>query len=165
MTATAGAAGYLLSHQVNDAFIAVNRLLKAGDEVYWTKEAITVNGRTWPAGTMFIPARSSTLPLLQQLAAEKGLSFAAVASRPSGDLIKLNPVRIGLWDTYGGSMTSGWTRWLLEQYEFPFQVVFAKTLDAGDLASQVRCADLRRRRDSDARQHGRRSAQPGIDSR
>ena len=134
--ATANVAGYFLSHEVNDAFIAVNRLLKAGDEIYWTKEAITVSGRAWPAGTMFIPARSSTLPLLQQLAAEKGLNFAAVASRPSGELIKLNPVRIGLWDTYGGSVTSGWTRWLLEQYEFPFQVVFAKTLDAGDLAAR-----------------------------
>jgi hypothetical protein len=33
-------------------------------------------------------------------------------------------------------MPSGWTRWLLEQYEFPFQVVFPKTLDAGDLASK-----------------------------
>ena len=30
-------------------------------------------------------------------------------------------------------MTSGWTRWLLEQYEFPFQVVYPATLDAGDL--------------------------------
>ena len=29
--------GYLLSHQVNDAFVAVNRLLKANEEVYWLK--------------------------------------------------------------------------------------------------------------------------------
>jgi hypothetical protein len=85
---------------------------------------------------MFIPAKSSTLSLLRQLSADTGLNFVAAASRPSVDVIKLHPVRIGLWDTYGGSVTSGWTRWLLEQYEFPFQVVFAKTLDAGDLASR-----------------------------
>jgi hypothetical protein len=133
---TANVAGYFLSHEVNDAFIAVNRLLKAGDEVYWTRESITAAGRTWPPGTMFIPARPALLPLLQQLAAEKGLNFTAAASRPPGELIKLNPVRIGLWDTYGGSAPSGWTRWLLEQYEFPFEVVFAKTLDAGDLAAR-----------------------------
>ena len=41
--------------------------------------------------------------------------------------------RIGLWDRYGGSMPSGWMRWLLEQYEFPFEVVFPPTLDAGIL--------------------------------
>src|SRR5262245_33308905 len=129
-------AGYFLSHQVNDAFIAVNRLLKAGEEVYWTKESTTLSGQTWPAGTMFIPQKASTRPLLQELAAEKGLTFVPVLSRPSGELIKLRPVRIGLWDTYGGSIPSGWTRWLLEQYDFPFQIVYAKTLDAGDLTSK-----------------------------
>ena len=41
--------------------------------------------------------------------------------------------RIGLWDQYGGSMDSGWTRWILEQFEFPFARVFAPELDAGNL--------------------------------
>ena len=30
-------------------------------------------------------------------------------------------------------MTSGWTRWILEQFEFPFSRVFAPGLDAGNL--------------------------------
>jgi hypothetical protein len=30
-------------------------------------------------------------------------------------------------------MASGWTRWLLEQFEFPFELVFAPALDAGNL--------------------------------
>src|SRR6266481_3508482 len=33
-------------------------------------------------------------------------------------------------------MPSGWTRWLFEQYEFPFQVVYPQTLDAGDLKAK-----------------------------
>ena len=37
---------------------------------------------------------------------------------------------------YGGSVPSGWTRWLLEQFEFPFEVVFAKGLDRGALADR-----------------------------
>ena len=45
-------------------------------------------------------------------------------------------MRVGLWDVYGGSMPSGWTRWLLEQFEFPFEVVYQKGLDAGNLASR-----------------------------
>jgi hypothetical protein len=61
------------------------------------------------------------------------LTFDAVAARPAGDAMKLKPVRIGLWDQYGGSMPSGWTRWLFEQYEFPFDAVFPGTLDAGNL--------------------------------
>ena len=125
--------GYLLSHQVNDSFVAVNRLLKANEDVYWVKAAFTANGRSYPAGTMFIPAKASTLPIVQKLAADKGLSFDAIASRPSGDTMKLKPVRIGLYDQYGGSMPSGWVRWIFEQYEFPFEVVYPKTLDAGNL--------------------------------
>jgi hypothetical protein len=124
--------GYLLSHDVNDAFVAVNRLLKATEEVHWLKSAWTVDGKTYPAGAMFIPARPSTLPILQKLAADKGLNFGTVASRPP-DTLKLKPVRIGLWDQYGGSMPSGWTRWIFEQYEFPFEVVYPATLDAGNL--------------------------------
>src|ERR1035437_9552670 len=30
-------------------------------------------------------------------------------------------------------MPSGWTRWIFEQYEFPFQVVYPAALDAGGL--------------------------------
>ena len=61
---------------------------------------------------------------------------------------RLRAPRIGLWDQYGGSMESGWTRWILEQFEFPFERVFAPQLDAGNLQREVRRADLRRRRDS-----------------
>jgi len=43
-------------------------------------------------------------------------------------------VRVGLVDRYGGSMASGWTRFMLEQFEYPFEVVYPQRLDAGDLA-------------------------------
>jgi hypothetical protein len=48
----------------------------------------------------------------------------------------LKPQRIALYDQYGGLMPSGWDRWLFEQYEFPFQVVYPQTLDAGELRTK-----------------------------
>jgi hypothetical protein len=45
-------------------------------------------------------------------------------------------VRIALWDQYGGSMPAGHTRWLFEQYEFPYEIIYPKTIDAGNLASR-----------------------------
>ena len=132
----ANPAGFLLSHQVNDSIIAVNRLLAGGEEVYWLKQPLNANGKSYGAGTIYIPSKASTLPRLQKLAAEVGLSFDAIASRPAGEAYKLRSLRIGLWDRYGGSMPSGWVRWLLEQYEFPFTVVYPPTLDAGDLAGK-----------------------------
>ncbi|MCI0389248.1 MAG: M14 family metallopeptidase [Acidobacteria bacterium] len=130
------AAGYLLSHQVNDSFIATNRLLRDNEEVYWIKGSFNANGKSYAAGTIFIPAKSSTVPKLQKMAEELGLNFESTATKPSGEMFKLRQLRIGLWDRYGGSMPSGWTRWLLERFEFPFTVIYPQTLDAGDLASK-----------------------------
>jgi hypothetical protein len=130
------AAGYLTSHQVNDSFIAMNRLLKDNEDVYWIKQAFTASGKTYPAGTIFIPAKPSTQAKLQKIATELGLNFEAVSTKPAGEALKLRPVRIALWDRYGGSMPSGWTRWMFEQFEFPFTVVYPQTLDAGDLINK-----------------------------
>ncbi|HSW29351.1 MAG TPA: M14 family zinc carboxypeptidase [Longimicrobiales bacterium] len=128
-----GAAGYLLSHQVNDAVIATNRLLAARQEVYWLSNEVTAAGTSWPAGTIYIPAKSASRPIVEKLAVELGLSFQGVPTTPVADALELAPVRVGLWDQYGGSMPSGWARWMFEQWEVPFQVVFAPELDRGSL--------------------------------
>lgn len=130
------AAGYLISHEQNNAFIAVNRLLKNGDDVYWLKQPVALAGHNTGAGTMYVPAHAQTRPVLDKAASELGVTIQAVASKPTGDAFKLKPVRIGLWDQYGGSMTSGWLRWIFEQYEFPFEVVYPAALDQGDLTSR-----------------------------
>jgi hypothetical protein len=128
-----GTAGYLLDHRVNDSFTAVNALLAAGVEVYWLKSPLQLGAMTRPPGTMYIPATTTATSKLPSLAAEVGLSFDAVTTPPPGEAFKLKPIRIGLWDRYGGSMPSGWTRWLFEQFNFPFTVVYPPTLDAGSL--------------------------------
>src|SRR6185295_15088534 len=60
----------------------------------------------------------------------------ATPARPAADSYKLRKPRIALMDTYGGSMTSGWTRWILEQFEFPYERVFVPQIDAGVLAAK-----------------------------
>ena len=129
-------AGYVVSHRQNDAFIAVNRLLKAGEEVYWPSSNPARRPGPVDPASMYIDAKSSTLPVLRKAAADLGLTFTGVSATPAPDAMKLRPVRIGLWDCYGGSTPSGWTRWLLERYEFPFEVVYPQALDAGSLSSK-----------------------------
>ncbi|WP_438479837.1 M14 family metallopeptidase [Oleiharenicola lentus] len=125
--------GYLLSHRVNDSFIVMNRLLKAGAEVYWLEAEQTVNGHGLGTGTMYVPASAKALPILEAGAKDLGVQVFGVATKPTGAATKLKPVRIGLVDIYGGSMPSGWIRWMFEQFEFPFEVVFPQVLDAGNL--------------------------------
>lgn len=128
-----GAAGYLLDHAVNNSVIVTNRLLADGRDVFWLKNSVSINGTTYPAGTIYIKAGSSVDRKIGDMAQELGVSFTGVASPPAVDALQLNKVRVGLWDRYGGSMPSGWTRWLMEQFEFPFRLVFPKELNAGNL--------------------------------
>jgi hypothetical protein len=132
----AGAVGYLLSHEINDSFVAVNRLMAIGADVYWLRSPLSMNGKTYPTGTMYIPNTASVRPLLQQLAKEKGLNFEAATSKPTGDAFQLKPVRIGVADVYGGSSAEGWTQWMLEQFEFPIQLVYPQEVDAGNLIAK-----------------------------
>jgi hypothetical protein len=114
-----GAAGYTITREANDAFRAVNRLLAAGEAVR--------------AGeSFFVSASAGTLDRINKLATELGVNFKAVTSVPETAPVQRAP-RIGLWDQYGGSIDSGWTRWILEQFEFPFARVYAPRLDAGNL--------------------------------
>jgi hypothetical protein len=131
---TAGAVGYVVGHRHNDAFVAVNRLLKAGEDVFFVAD------RTYQSsdatGMVFIASKPTTKPILSKAAADLGLNFTAVTTRPSGAMYKLAKPRIGLWDQYGGSMPSGHVRWLLEQFEFDFEVVYPAALDAGNLRTK-----------------------------
>jgi hypothetical protein len=129
-------AGFLIDHRVNDGFIAINRLLKEGEEIYWIKDPLVVEGKSYPAGMIYVEAGLQTRERIEGEAAALGLNVVAVGAKPRGEALKIVPVRIGLWDQYGGSMASGWTRWLLEQFEFPFEIIFAPRLDAGNLRDE-----------------------------
>jgi zinc carboxypeptidase len=138
VSATATTAGYFLSHQVKDSFRATNRLLSAKEDVYWLKEPFTSDGKTYPIGTIYIPSKPTTRAVLDALANDVGLTFEGTAARPAVDTFKLRPVRVALWDQYGGDMPSGWLRWMFErQYQFTtFEVVYPPQLDAGNLRAK-----------------------------
>jgi len=133
---SAAPAGYLISHSINDAFILTNRLLKEKADVYWMKGETAAGDRTLAPGAIWVPHTKSARAVLEQSAKQLGVNVTAVARPPSGEAFKLKPVRIGLIDQYGGSMPSGWTRYIFENFEFPYEVVFPAALDAGDLRAK-----------------------------
>ncbi len=125
-------AGYVVSHHQNDTFTAVSRLLAGGQDVFWPQNR-ALGDTASDVGVMYIPARGGTRAVLEKTAADLGLTFTGVTTAPAGAGLKLAPVRVALWDRYGGSSPSGWTRWLLERYGFQFDVIYAQSIDAGDL--------------------------------
>ncbi len=124
-------AGYMVDH-VNEAFTAVNRVLASGGQVHWVEETFDAAGTSFEPGAFFIPADAATQSQLEDWATQLGISFHAVAAAPASTF-ELTHARVGLWDRYGGSMPSGWTRYVLEDFEFNFEVIYPPDIDAGDL--------------------------------
>jgi hypothetical protein len=117
-------AGYTFSTKDNAAYVTVNDLLKEGAEVFKNKEQY------------YVTASNATEALLKKVSASNGVTFSAVNAKPVDMNNKVQPLRIALWDKYGGSISSGWVRWIFEQYHIPFDVTYAKEIDAADLNSK-----------------------------
>jgi len=116
---------YMFDYTGADSAIAVNRLLKEGVKVAFT-----------PSSHGLVDGASRAL--LEDIARDLGITFSTVEAPPPGvpDELKL-PVRMPRVALYapwtGGNIDEGWTRWVLEQYEFPFTTVHNADIRAGGL--------------------------------
>jgi len=126
-------AGFLLTHQANNAYTAVNRILAMGHPVYWLEGGVVSGGHKFPEGVFFVPLFPGASSALEQMARELGIDFVGTDEEPSVAAMGLHQPRVGLWDRYGGSMPSGWVRYILEEFDFDFRLVFPQELDAGNL--------------------------------
>lgn len=133
VASASGASGFLISGSVNDAFTVANRVLKAGGEVFRLTKPMTANGKTFGPGAFYVTASSAVSTSLQSAAKELGVSMEGTTAKPDANSTKLSTKRVALWDTQTGSMSSGWTRFLLERFEFPFKVVCGAGFDDTDL--------------------------------
>jgi hypothetical protein len=132
----AGRAGWLVSHEPNNAFTLTNRLMKAGAKTAWLKAPVDVDGRTLPPGALWIPATPASRRVVEDAVRSLGLAAYAQAAAPTGDTLMLKAPRVGLVDTYGGLMPAGWTRFLFDEFELPYAVVRPQELDAGKLKAK-----------------------------
>ncbi|HLY97269.1 MAG TPA: hypothetical protein VKO66_08610, partial [Sideroxyarcus sp.] len=120
---------YAVSHQENNVTKLMNSVLKAGGSVSVAKEAFTANNVSYPVGTvLFAPGGS-----LGSLAASYHIKLQALPQAPSVPTAKVKNVRVALYKPWMASMDEGWTRWLLEQYDFNLKNVDNKTIQAGKL--------------------------------
>src|SRR5205085_12543780 len=71
ITSQQGAAGYLMSHELNDAVTEVDRVFKNGGVVYWLKSPLQAGGETGPAGSYVVAADG--VPAVEQAAEDLGV--------------------------------------------------------------------------------------------
>ena len=131
-TATAGAYGYRLDGRLNHAFKAVNLLFDEGSRV---RRVHTAAAHGLMPGDFIIAADSKAD--VARIAGETGVAFEPVESDATGSSYELERLRVGMYQRYyGGNMDEGWTRWLLEHYDFPYTTLMDAAITAGNLAAR-----------------------------
>lgn len=118
--------------RLNDAFRAVNMLLERGVTVRRVDRR-SADGAL-RAGDFIVAGGASAA--IAEAAKTTGVGFPAVQA----DILEAHEVkrrRIAMYQRYnGGNMDEGWTRWLLEQWGFPYTSLLDKELKAGNLEAK-----------------------------
>jgi hypothetical protein len=112
-----------------DAALAVNRLLKDGAKVAFERSA----------SAQSVIVSGATRKRMEALASELGLAVKADAPKnasgsPGG--LSIKAPRVGLYQSWTASMDEGWTRWVLEQWEFAPKTLHNADVKAGKLRQQ-----------------------------
>ena len=116
--------GYLLSGNSNASFIAVNQLLSQGIDVFRTNN-----------GSFFIKnSNKLKKSFLNQMGNKYSINFEATKNDLSKSSRKLSMPKVGIYKSWMANMDEGWTRWILEQYNFPLDTLHNKDIQKGDLS-------------------------------
>jgi hypothetical protein len=132
-----GSWGFVLSEKRSESRILVNRLLGAGERVHWTSGALQAGEAEFGPGAFVVEAGEGTRERLLAAAGELGLEVTALSARPSGDLHSLRVPRLGVYMPWTGNMDEGWTRFLLDKFEFQ-----RDTLRNADLRGDLSAYDV-----------------------
>ena len=130
-----GSGGYFLAidPRTNNAFITVNRLLRRGAAIWRSERPIRASADEWPAGTFVVKREPALEPALEEAARALGVAIRTIDPPPFDTLLRVGRPRVGLYHAWGGNIDEGWTRWLLEQYEFEFASLHDADVRAGGL--------------------------------
>lgn len=113
---------------------AVNAALRSKGSVAVARQAVSLDGTSWSAGTVFLDEAASTAAAAAVAAA--GVAFSPVPKSPVGRspaVVALKAPRVGLYRPWAANMDEGWTRWVLEQYGFAPKSLDNKAVRAGRL--------------------------------
>jgi hypothetical protein len=119
-----------LDGRMNASFKAVNLLLDDGVSVRRVDEPVEGLRR----GDFVLSDGSDDV--LAKVADSTGVEFTAIAAEPEAGLHEVKRMRLGLYHRYrGGNMDEGWTRFLLEQFAFPYTSLKPEEINKGNLGA------------------------------
>lgn len=122
---------FAVSHYANNVTRLINAVLKAGGQVSVARETFAAGGTSFAPGSVVFDKGGD----LAALASRYHVRLHSLSERPKVPADKLRRVRVGLYKPWAASMDEGWTRWVLEQYEFDLKSVDNQAIRGGKLSS------------------------------
>ncbi|MCH8017385.1 MAG: hypothetical protein IH917_12255 [Acidobacteria bacterium] len=123
----------LFSHTDNAFARLVNRLFKQNRAVFWAPNGFSAEGASFPVGTLLVHFDEGEIAS-QQLLEDIPLKVQLVKKRPELAWQQIRMPRIGLYKSFSSAIDEGWTRWILEGYEFPYQSLNDQDIREADLS-------------------------------
>ena len=120
---------FVLSHKPNASFKAINDILASGGHVaFATTETETPEGAEIGAVVVSGVDREK----VGKIARENSLAVKAVVAAPK-DLVSVKKPRVGLYRAWVPLIDEGWSRWILENYDFAPVTLRNGDIQAGNL--------------------------------
>ena len=127
--------GYIFDGRLNDSFKALNALLDNGLKVMRIDETVEIGGEVLQPGAFFISADSEKI--LKEIAPDSGIKFLPLEKELKAKRHEVKRMRVGMYQRYwGGNIDEGWTRWLLEQFGFPYKTLKSDDISKGEFKEQ-----------------------------
>ncbi|MFO7691351.1 MAG: hypothetical protein R6W83_12510, partial [Cryobacterium sp.] len=127
------AAGHLIPAGADSAYTAVNRLLAAGAAV----RRLGADAPPGRRGDVYLAAGDLGASKLAELLGGLHVPVLPVGEAADAELWRVGRARVGLFKPWVASMDEGWTRFILEQYEFPFTSITNEDIRSGDFTGAV----------------------------
>jgi hypothetical protein len=127
-----GASRFIVSHQSNSVSKLVNNVLAQKGSVSLTGESIKVGGKEFPQGSVIV----ENVKDAPALAKKYSLDLVGLDEKPVVKMDKVGEFRLAMYKPWVASMDEGWTRWVLEQYEFPLKSLSTKDVKEQKLRAE-----------------------------
>jgi len=122
---------YLFTHKMNNHFKVLNRITDSY-KVAWIKDGFKVKDKEFEAGTGIVSGKID-MATLNNLCNELKIDFYGLNDVKTQRVYELKKPRLGLYKGWLGSMDEGWTRFVLENFEFSYVSLMNERIKEGNL--------------------------------
>jgi len=113
---------YRIPSRYNRSALVVNRLLTQHIDVFRYTGNFNQDQNIVP-GDFLVKCSTIDEKSMHQILKGTGVNITTIHITNQKHLRKLTRARIAIYQSYRASMDEGWTRWVLDHFEFPFQVL------------------------------------------